>query len=58
MKATFKTILLAAALLGGAVSCNRLDLEPKGMLDDGTLFSSEFGVRKYLSGMTTRAIPR
>ena len=51
MKATFKTILFAAALLLGAVSCNRLDLEPKGMLDDGTLFSSEFGVRKYLSGL-------
>ena len=51
MKATFKTILFAAALLLGAVSCNRLDLEPKGMLDDGTLFSSEFGVRKYLAGV-------
>ena len=47
----YKYILTAASLLMGAMACNDLDLEPKGMLDDGTLFSSEFGVRKYLSGL-------
>lgn len=50
MKA-YKYILVAAALVLGASACNNLDLEPKGMLDDGTLFSSEFGVRKYLAGL-------
>ncbi len=50
MKA-YKYILIAASLMVGASACNNLDLEPKGMLDDGTLFSSEFGVRKYLSGI-------
>ena len=50
MKA-YKYILIAAAVLVGAASCNNLDLEPKGMLDDGTLFSSEFGIKKYFSGL-------
>ena len=50
MKA-YKYIMLAAAVLIGSAACNNLDLEPKGMLDDGTLFSSEYGVRKYLSGL-------
>ena len=51
MKKAYKHILIAVSFLIGATACNDLDLEPKGMLDDGTLFSSEFGVRKYLSGL-------
>lgn len=48
---SIKHIILAAAVLLGAASCNNLDLEPKGILDEGTLFNSEFGVKKYLAGI-------
>ena len=48
---TNRIIILLAALAFGATACNQLDLEPKGILDESTLFGSEFGVRKYFSGL-------
>lgn len=50
MKKVYTYIILAAALICGA-SCNSLDLEPKGVLDESTLLNSEFGVKKYLAGI-------
>ena len=47
----FKFILFAAALLAGAAACAKLDLEPKGILDEATLFNSEFGVKKYFAAL-------
>jgi len=50
MKA-YKLILLAAVLSFTATACANLDLEPKGILDEATLFNSEFGVKKYFAGL-------
>jgi len=44
-------ILVAALALGALLSCNKLDLEPKGVLDEGSLLNSEFGIQKYLAGI-------
>lgn len=46
-----KYTLLASMLVLVAAACNDLDLEPKGVLDESTLFNSEFGVKKYLAGL-------
>ena len=51
MKKVYRYIFLVAALAVSFASCNKLDLEPKGILDEGTLFNSEFGVKKYLAGL-------
>ncbi len=50
MKA-YKVIILLSVMAFGAWACNRLDLEPKGILDEPTLFGSEFGVKKYFSSL-------
>lgn len=51
MKKVYTYIFLAVAAVLGFAACNNLDLEPKGILDEGTLFNSEFGVKKYLAGL-------
>ncbi len=51
MKKVYKYIFLAVIAAFGFSACNNLDLQPKGILDEGTLFNSEFGVRKYLAGL-------
>lgn len=38
-------------MMFGATACNDLDLEPKGILDESTLFNSEFGVKKYFAAL-------
>ncbi len=44
--------LIYIALLGIAVlSCQDLDLEPKGVLGEPELFGNEFGVKKYFAGL-------
>ncbi|MDR0422084.1 MAG: RagB/SusD family nutrient uptake outer membrane protein [Proteiniphilum sp.] len=44
--------LLAAIILGSAVSsCYELDLEPKGIFDEGTLFNSDYGIRTYFGAI-------
>jgi len=48
---TYKILFLAAAVIFGAIACNDLDLEPKGVLDEATLFNSEFGVKKYFAAL-------
>ncbi len=44
-------ILTALALIFGAAACNSLDLEPKGVLADNTMFNSEYGIQKYLAAI-------
>lgn len=51
MKKIYTYITVAAAAFLGINACNTLDLEPKGILDENTLFNSEFGVKKYLAGL-------
>lgn len=51
MKKIFKYAIMAAAAMYGFCACVNLDLEPKGILDENTLFNSEFGVKKYLAGL-------
>lgn len=51
MKKVYIYIFCAVAAVLGFSACNNLDLEPKGILDEGTLFNSEFGVKKYLAGL-------
>lgn len=51
MKKIYTYIIVAAAAILGFNACNTLDLEPKGILDENTLFNSEFGVKKYLAGL-------
>lgn len=51
MKKVYTYIFLAVVTVFGFSACNNLDLEPKGILDEGTLFNSEFGVKKYLAGL-------
>jgi hypothetical protein len=43
----FYTVLLAMIFS----SCQKLDLEPKGILGEPELFSNEFGVKKYFTGL-------
>jgi len=44
--------LFAAVILGFAVSsCQDLDLEPKGIFDEGTLFKSDYGIRSYFASL-------
>ncbi|MDR0994796.1 MAG: RagB/SusD family nutrient uptake outer membrane protein [Tannerella sp.] len=51
MKQYIKHIALVA-LLGGALSaCQDLTLQPKGILDQSSLFGSEYGVETYFSGL-------
>ena len=41
-----------AVIIGLTVSsCHDLDLEPKGIFDEGTLFNSDYGVRTYLGAI-------
>lgn len=41
-----------AVILGFIISsCHELDLEPKGIFDEGTLFNSDYGVRTYLGAI-------
>ncbi len=41
-----------AVITGFTVSsCHDLDLEPKGIFDEGTLFNSDYGVRTYLGAI-------
>lgn len=45
-------ILFVAVILGFTVSsCQDLDLEPKGIFDEGTLFISDYGIRTYLGAI-------
>ncbi len=46
---TFKYIFVAAALGLTAASCADMDLEPKGLLYDNVLISSDNGLQKYLA---------
>jgi len=48
---TSRYIILAAACLFGLSACSDLDLEPKGILDEATLFNSDYGVKKYLASI-------
>ena len=48
MKKTALILSLAAALLGLS-ACNEMNLDPKGMIDEGLLFNSEYGVKKYFT---------
>ena len=50
MKA-YKFILFVATAAIAAISCNNLDLEPKGIIDEGTLFKSDYGIKKYFAGI-------
>ncbi|HCQ71882.1 MAG TPA: RagB/SusD family nutrient uptake outer membrane protein [Rikenellaceae bacterium] len=50
MKA-YKFILCVAVVAIAAVSCNDMDLEPKGIIDEGTLFKSDYGIKKYFAGI-------
>ena len=47
MKRYIHTVLLAMIFL----SCQKLNLEPKGVLGQPELFGSEFGVKKYFTGI-------
>ena len=42
-------MILAVAALMGLTACNKMNLEPKGMIDEGLLFNSEYGVKKYFT---------
>ena len=42
-------MILAVAALAGLTACNKMNLEPKGMIDEGLLFNSEYGVKKYFT---------
>jgi hypothetical protein len=46
-----KKILIYIALFGIVLSCQNLDLEPKGVLGEPELFGNEFGVKKYFAGL-------
>lgn len=47
-----KKLILFAALFGLVVSsCYELELEPKGILGETELFGTEFGVKKYFTGL-------
>lgn len=44
--------LFMAVIIGLTVSsCHDLDLEPKGIFDEGTLFNSDYGVRTYFGAI-------
>src|SRR5689334_316447 len=44
-------LFISAALAVSFFSCQKLDLKPKGILGEPELFSSEFGVKKYFTGL-------
>lgn len=44
-----KYLLLFGAIVLAISSCHKLDLDPKGMLDDAALLGSEDGVKTYLA---------
>ena len=46
---TFKYITAAIALGFAAIACQTLDLEPKGLIYENVLLSSDNGVKKYLA---------
>lgn len=46
-----KNILLTIVFSLLCVSCHNLDLDPKGILGEEELFSSDFGVKKYFTGL-------
>ena len=45
----FKYVFVAAALGLTVTSCADMDLEPKGLLYDNVLMSSDNGIQKYLA---------
>lgn len=50
MKKT-KIILIAASCVVALSACAKLDLQPKGLLDEATLFNSDYGIQKYLAAV-------
>jgi len=47
--------LFSVIILGFAVSsCQDLDLKPKGIFDEGTLFASDYGIRSYFAVLYNR----
>lgn len=47
----YKYMLVIVILGFTGLSCNDLDLEPKGIFDEATLFNSDYGVRTYLGAI-------
>jgi len=47
----FRYLLLSGFTVLMLLSCNDLELDPKGMLDDTTLLGNETGVKSYLAGI-------
>lgn len=45
------SLFISALLAVFFFSCQKLDLNPKGILGEPELFSSEFGVKKYFTGL-------
>ena len=48
---TLKYLFVAAILVFSVSSCHDMDLEPKGILDEATLFRSDYGIRKYFAAI-------
>lgn len=48
---TIKYLFAVTALTFAVTSCHDMDLEPKGILDEGTLLTSDYGVKKYLAAI-------
>jgi hypothetical protein len=46
-----KYIIYSVLLTLMFVSCQKLDLQPKGILGEPELFGNEFGVKKYFTGL-------
>ena len=49
MKKQYKILAMLLGII--VISCQELDLEPKGILGEPELFGNEFGVKKYFSGI-------
>ncbi|WP_020529750.1 RagB/SusD family nutrient uptake outer membrane protein [Flexithrix dorotheae] len=49
MKKQYKILAILFGII--VISCQELDLEPKGILGEPELFGNEFGVKKYFSGI-------
>lgn len=48
---TIKYLIMIAVMGITITSCQDLDLEPKGIFDEATLFNSDYGVRSYLGAI-------
>lgn len=46
-----KYLLFSGLLTFAVMSCNDMDLEPKGLLDKNALFGTEAGIQKYFTGI-------